>query len=96
MGALPLEHGWRRAAGRGAAAELARIERPVLVGRVTVSAYGTRSLGVIGPCGRAAARRSATVGFQLTRFYPSASASLSIVVAARFRHYGWRVWMVLH
>jgi hypothetical protein len=96
VGALPLGGGWRHAAAAGAAAALGRSERPVLTARPVVTDRGTRSGAVTGPCGHAAARRSATVGFALTALYPSASSSLSILVAARFPRYGWRVWAILH
>lgn len=96
VGALPLGHGWRHRAAVAAAASWARSERPVLIGRPVVTDRGTRSGAVTGPCGHAAARRSATVSLALTALYPSASASLSILVVAHFPRYGWRVWAFLH
>jgi hypothetical protein len=96
VGPLPLGRGWRHRTALAAAASWARSERPVLTGRPVVTDRGTRSGAVTGPCGQAAARRSATVSLALTALYPSASASLSILVVARFPHYGWRVWAILH
>jgi hypothetical protein len=94
-GALTPSRYWRRAAAIGAARSLARSERPVLV-RESPSLHGSRNGQVIRACGRAAARRSVTVSFSLTGFYPSASLSERVVAVARFPRYGWRVWTVLH
>jgi hypothetical protein len=93
--ALPLRSHWRHEASMAAARATARPLRPILVGAAP-SIHAGRSGQVVYACGHAVAGRSVTVGLTLTDAYPSASASTSIVAVAHFRHYGWRVWMVLH
>src|SRR5207247_1717321 len=89
---LPRGHGWRRAAGRAAAAAEDRRSRPILFG-IRWAAHDRR---VTYACGPRAARRSAVVSLSLSGFYPSASLSDRVVAVARFRGRGWRVWLLLH
>lgn len=92
---LPGGTHWRHAASLAAAAADARSLRPIVVGRGGPG-HQTRRGQIRHACGRAAVRRSVVIGIQLSALFPSASASTQILALARFRHLGWRVWMILH
>jgi hypothetical protein len=91
-GQLVLRPGSGRRAAEVAAAGQPRPLRPVVV-RVGLS---DRSSQVSRLCGRIALRRTVIVSLTLTGYLPSASLSERVVAVARFRHYGWRVWLLLH
>ncbi len=92
---LPVGTHWRRAASFAAAAADARSLRPIVVGRAGPG-HQTRRGQIRYACGQAAVRRSVVIGLALTSAFPSASASTQILALARFPHFGWRVWMILH
>jgi hypothetical protein len=92
---LPVGAHWRHAASLAAAAADARPLRPIVVGRGGPG-HQTRLGQIRYACGQPAVRRSVVIGIQLSALFPSASASTQILALARFRHWGWRVWMIVH